>query len=707
VDETQRGHSHLIDRAMIAGLALCVALPLAALLVRVVSRLPAATGVLGDPAVIELYTLRATTGDQLLGPYSRFGFHHPGPLAFYCLAPFYLAFGKTYAALCVGALVFNLAWLIGIAAVVWRLGGSGRWPSSLVVIGAYIVYLGPTVLASAWNPDIAILPLAFALVSSAAVVAGHTAYLPAAAFAASFAVQSHLACAGAVACVAFASLVALIAWRGRQRAGSGAPAPRVARHVTMTAILLVVVWLPPFIEQLRDDPGNLTLILRFLGQGHGPRDLGASLVAVATQASAFLLAPFGLTSQGAPPPTLVPVMCTAAAGLLLVLVLGAFRGWRRRDAFALASCVTTLCLLIVGLFVTRAVVGHLHAYLMRWVSAVGLLGCIAVVAAFFPARPALLPTKRLQLAACAAILLVIGALALRQSVRFPRLNESIPSAMPERLSGATVAALAARGIHHPHVRILSHDSWEEAAGVVLQCEKAGRPATVDQTWLFMFGQACRFRGADDGVLLVADPSMATRLSGVRTAEQVAINGKGAVFLAVTERAPIRELRFDSLESEIYLRGGFSRRQTGPAGGFRWSNGPASWIVLPASPGPAYQLQVLACPIAVGGQQQRLTVEVNGHRVAMVEMKPEWINYSFSIPDTLVHPRNLIAFRYSFTRSPHQLAGTGDRRQLTVRYRAISLSPLPQGNETTGSKAAREPGSAQPPPPGQPVTLRVE
>jgi hypothetical protein len=694
VDQTQPGHSHLIDRAMIAGLALCVALPLAVLLVRMLSRLPAATGVLGDPAVIELYTLRATTGDQLLGPYSRFGFHHPGPLAFYCLAPFYLAFGETYAALCVGALVFNLASLIGIAVVVWRLGGPGRWPWSLVVIGAYIVYLGPTVLASPWNPDVAVLPLAFALVSSVAVVAAYTAYLPAAAFAASFAVQSHLACAGAVACVALLSFGSLAFRIGRRPPGTPSPARRAGRHVTITAVLLAVVWLPPFIEQLRDDPGNLTLILRFLGESHGPRDLGASLVAVATQASAFLLAPFGLTSQAPSPPTLVPVMCTATAGLLLVLVLGAFRGWRRRDAFALAACVTTLCLLIVGLFVTRAIVGNVHAYLIRWISSVGLIAGIAVVAAFIPARPASVRTKRLQLAACAAILLVIGALALRRSLGFPTLNESIPSAMPERLSGATVAALVARGIHHPHVRILSHNSWEEAAGVVLQCEKTGRPATVDQTWLFMFGQACRFRGADDGVLLVADPSMATRLSAVRGAEQVVVNGKGAVFLAVTERAPIRELRFDSLESELYLRGGFSRPESDAGGGFRWSNGPASWIVLPASPGPAYQLQVLAYPIVVGGQQQRLTVEVNGHRIATVGMKPEWINYSFSVPDALVHPRNLVTFRYSFTRSPHELSGSGDRRQLAVRYRAISLSPLPQGNRTAGATAARGPGAAQ-------------
>jgi hypothetical protein len=37
----------------------------------------------GDYAALELYTRLAAQGRQLLGPYSRFGFHHPGPAYFY------------------------------------------------------------------------------------------------------------------------------------------------------------------------------------------------------------------------------------------------------------------------------------------------------------------------------------------------------------------------------------------------------------------------------------------------------------------------------------------------------------------------------------------------------------------------------------------------------------------------------------------------
>ncbi len=40
--------------------------------------------------MIELYTIHATHAAQFLGPYSQYGWHHPGPMLFYLLAPFYV-----------------------------------------------------------------------------------------------------------------------------------------------------------------------------------------------------------------------------------------------------------------------------------------------------------------------------------------------------------------------------------------------------------------------------------------------------------------------------------------------------------------------------------------------------------------------------------------------------------------------------------------
>jgi hypothetical protein len=42
----------------------------------------------GDQALIAIASRRAADFVQLLGPYSRTGFHHPGPAVFYLLAPF-------------------------------------------------------------------------------------------------------------------------------------------------------------------------------------------------------------------------------------------------------------------------------------------------------------------------------------------------------------------------------------------------------------------------------------------------------------------------------------------------------------------------------------------------------------------------------------------------------------------------------------------
>src|SRR5262245_53231649 len=53
----------------------------------------------GDLAVGELYADLAARGELLFGPYSRFLWHHPGPLFFYLSAPFYALAGHRAAAL--------------------------------------------------------------------------------------------------------------------------------------------------------------------------------------------------------------------------------------------------------------------------------------------------------------------------------------------------------------------------------------------------------------------------------------------------------------------------------------------------------------------------------------------------------------------------------------------------------------------------------
>src|SRR4051794_24258431 len=62
----------------------------------------------GDAATIELRTLNAAHGVQLLGPYSRFFWSHPGPTFFYLALPLYEAFHERGPALNLFMLVVNI-----------------------------------------------------------------------------------------------------------------------------------------------------------------------------------------------------------------------------------------------------------------------------------------------------------------------------------------------------------------------------------------------------------------------------------------------------------------------------------------------------------------------------------------------------------------------------------------------------------------------
>jgi hypothetical protein len=656
-------------------LALGVALPVLVLLVKVVAGLPARVEVAGDPAVTELYTLRAIGGHQLLGPYSRFGFHHPGPLVFYALAPFYLLLGRSYAALCVGALVINLASLVGIGVVLWRVAGPARWFWSCAAIASFVVFLRPDVLISAWNPNIAVLPFAFALVALVAVMAGFTEYLPVAAVAGSFAVQSHLTCAAPVACAALMAALALVLRHRGRRGGLAQEQSPVARHVMISALLVSVLWMAPLVEQIRNSPGNVTLILRFVRESHERQPLGQSLSALASQASGFLLAPLGVNTEATPPAALTRILGVFSGTQLLLLIVGLGRGWVRRDAFVVAACATAACLLSVALFVTLGLSGPLWPYLVRWVSAVGLLGWLAVAAAFTGVGSEPLRRPRIQMIVCAVLVGSMAVIGLRDVGRLAGLRQYIASAWPDRLSAATISALAGRGIRRPHLRILRNRSWEQAAGLVLQCTKAGGHISVDPNWLFMFGQEYGLSEPDDGAVLVAPSELAAQIAGTCGTEVLASSGEDTALLAASDQRPVPQIQMGTLCAEVYLRGGFSGPEPEVAGGFRWSDGPSSWVQLPASTGRPQVLRFLACPIRVAGAQETITVELNGMPLATAAMQPNWTAYSIAVPGDASRSQNLIGFRYSYVRSPHGITGAGDRRQLAVRFRWISLSEM--------------------------------
>ena len=95
-----------------------------------------------DRALLEFATLEATEGARLLGAYSRFGFHFPGPALFYWYAPFYWLSGSSAAALFLGQCLLACAALAGVA---WSL----RRDAGLLILFALALHLSLRACAQA------------------------------------------------------------------------------------------------------------------------------------------------------------------------------------------------------------------------------------------------------------------------------------------------------------------------------------------------------------------------------------------------------------------------------------------------------------------------------------------------------------------------------------------------------------------------------
>src|SRR5471030_794226 len=106
-----------MERARKAALAVALIL-LAAIVFAFVRTLFGTWHATGDQAVIQLRTLDVGgRHTPLIGPYSRYGWSHPGPALFYALAPILRLFGGHDTGVLAGAVVLNALALVCILVV--------------------------------------------------------------------------------------------------------------------------------------------------------------------------------------------------------------------------------------------------------------------------------------------------------------------------------------------------------------------------------------------------------------------------------------------------------------------------------------------------------------------------------------------------------------------------------------------------------------
>lgn len=451
----------------------------------------------GDVAVIEMMAGAATHHVLTLGPYSQFGWHHPGPLMFYLLGPFAAASGFKSIGVAVGAAVSNLLALGATGALIARHDGRTVALVIVTVLAAYLVRAGD-LAASIWNAHLIVLPIVTLVAALAACSLGDGAALVVAAVCLSFVTQS------SVSVVPFAGALTLAALAGYVTRRASEPVRTTQRSWTLGAgLVLVGLWLPPLIDQAASADGNLTRLVRFfLVERHGAQSWSAALLAWGDVTTAFvrpgLTLPWGGTLDHRGSWGLTSLAVVQAVLLVPVGVIAHRRGAEvvaRLCAFTLAGSM------VAGWSITR-IAGAVGDYQVFWMSALGALN-VALLATAVPGLDAQGRSSRLYLpvvlgvvATAAAGVAVVGSLLSARDYAVLQRDQQAPRREVALATAAHLDRIAAR---RPLFR-MNETSWLHAAGIVLHASRNRRSLAVDDAWVRVFGRPFAPNGTEDVVL---------------------------------------------------------------------------------------------------------------------------------------------------------------------------------------------------------------
>lgn len=392
------------SRSVRAGLQAVVVLPIVVAAVRAL-----ATGwfPVGDSALLAIRAADVGTSHHpWLGSWTSASLtlgvdvNNPGPLYPDLLAPFMWTIARVAGigpAVAVGVATVNSAFALGIVRVGRRLGGwqLERW--TLLVVAALTWAMGSELLIDIWQPHALLLPFVFLLLLTVGLVDRQWALLPWWLGVGSLVVQTHIGYVYVVVALGLmVGTTGVIVIRGEDRTLTD-----LTRHRTAawSALVVVVAWIQPLIEQLAGEgKGNLARLAS--NAGGGDVTIGARL-AIELVARVVALPPWWgrsgfedsvrstpLTDTPDGPRLFVPGLPSGGVALVAVGLLVAVLAWllltarrRHRSAVeagllvALVGVVTAVVTLTVQ---TVSVVG-LGSHHVRWLWALSLFVQFVVV----------------------------------------------------------------------------------------------------------------------------------------------------------------------------------------------------------------------------------------------------------------------------------------------------------------------------------------
>jgi hypothetical protein len=334
----------------------------------------------GDVALMEVRTFDVGGRfNPLLGVYSRFGWYHPGPLAYWVLAVPYRLTGARPVGMLVGTVLIHAAAVAGSVALAWRRGGRALAALVALLLALVIGGLGVDRLVYYWNPYLPLFAVAFLILATWSVLEGDIQLVPVVIAVSCFSWQAHFGYLGVTGVLAALSVVGGIVniWRDR-RAGGLVRYGSVSLIVlgAATAIVTAVCLAPVAFEQLTHQPGNVTLIAQSLADNRDKTiglDRGLGIVGAH-------LSPLGIWLTGAKAADVSLGFAGALRLGLPLLALGivSVLAWRARQLSALRFLAVTGVSAVAGLIAVARTVGAPYPYLADWMRPVAMLLWLSV-----------------------------------------------------------------------------------------------------------------------------------------------------------------------------------------------------------------------------------------------------------------------------------------------------------------------------------------
>lgn len=437
---------------------------------------------------------RAKHFRELLGNYSRWGFHHPGPAFFYIFAlgekvlhDWLHLVPAAMNAHIVTMIALNTAFLFGAIGIIAGYCRSRLFPPVALALSLFFIYVvNRTIPGSAvfsiWMPHVLLFCFLFFVTVCASVASGKSSRLPWLALSGLMLVHGHVAQALFVGVLSVAAVITLC-WRNGRSHGGREFLRQIRRPATISLVLVMVFAFPILLDMGLHRDNNVRAILHHAHTHKGwQQNFGQSLK---YECSFFAFVPdpevvlqsasAHLVSRGWSKPYVAAYWGLGFAMLGLALGLY-FLAKERLSYFARYALAEVLVICILFYYWTLKMSGALFNFNGYFFFSIQLL-VLLLLAAFILNRARLSITRTVSVALCALLPLSMFAAKtgfVNTETGTPETDRLVTHLPPDN---GTVL----------HLTFDSAD-WMLEAGVASRLQHEHRQYCVDDLWAFIFGR---------------------------------------------------------------------------------------------------------------------------------------------------------------------------------------------------------------------------